>query len=191
MSRDKPFIDYYNILQVDPNCEPQILEAAYRYWAKLYHPDHTETADTVKFNNVVEAYSILRNPVQRANYNLSYHKNSNGEKSYPLIEKVETHDNSASRDADDHDIILKFLYKARREHAQNAGVAGFYIQEILNCSDEQFEFHTWYLKEKGLVAITEQGTLAITIKGVDHVISISRSTRAEKLLIAQPSDPQN
>ena len=33
--------------------------------------------------------------------------------------------------------------------------------------------------------LTEQGTLAITIQGVDHVISMSRTTKAEKLLIAQ------
>jgi curved DNA-binding protein len=80
------------------------------------------------------------------------------------------------------------LYKRRREDAQNAGVPPFYLQEMLNCSDEHFEFHKWYLKEKGFIAITEQGTLAITIQGVDHVISMSRTTRAEKLLIAHSSN---
>jgi curved DNA-binding protein len=57
----------------------------------------------------------------------------------------------------------------------------------LNCSDDTFEFHKWYLKEKGFIVVTEHGTLAITIEGIDHVISISRSTRAEKLLIAKSS----
>jgi curved DNA-binding protein len=60
---------------------------------------------------------------------------------------------------------------------------------MLNCSDEHFEFHTWYLKAKGFIEITEQGTLAITIQGVDHVIDISRTNMMEKLLIAQSSNP--
>jgi curved DNA-binding protein len=81
-----------------------------------------------------------------------------------------------------------FLYKKRREQAQSAGVVGFYLQELVNCSDEHFEFHKWYLKEKGFVSITEQGTLAITIQGIDHVISMSRSTNAEKLLLARSKD---
>ena len=67
----------------------------------------------------------------------------------------------------------------------NAGVVGYYLQNMLNCSDEHFEFHKWYLREKGYIVVTEHGTLAITIHGVDHVIAMSRSTRAEKLLIAQ------
>ena len=83
-----------------------------------------------------------------------------------------------------------FLYKRRREDAQKAGVIAFYLQDMLKCSDERFEFHKWYLKEKGFIAITEQGTLAITSQGVDHVISMSRATRAERLLIEQSRDPK-
>ena len=44
-----------------------------------------------------------------------------------------------------------------------------------------------YGQQKGYVVLTEQGTLAITIQGVDHVISLSRSTKAEKLLIEKLS----
>ena len=76
------------------------------------------------------------------------------------------------------------LYKRIREDVLNAGVVGFYLKEMLNCSHEHFEFHKWYLKEKGFIAVTEHGTLAITVQGVDHVISMSRTTKAEKLLIA-------
>jgi curved DNA-binding protein len=41
------------------------------------------------------------------------------------------------------------------------------------------------LKEKGFITLSEQGTLEITVQGVDHIISTSRTTRAAKLLIAQ------
>jgi curved DNA-binding protein len=91
-------------------------------------------------------------------------------------------------------ITTKFFssYTKKEENVlRTPGVAAFFLQEMLNCSDEHFEFHQWYLKEKGFIAVTEQGTLAITIKGVDHVISMSRTTTGEKLLIAQSSNPQD
>ena len=62
MNEEQPFVDYYRILQVSPNCDSKILEAAYRHLAKIYHPDHPETADVARFKEVVEAYRMLRNP---------------------------------------------------------------------------------------------------------------------------------
>jgi curved DNA-binding protein len=192
MADGQPFIDYYNILQVSPNCDAKTLESAYRDLAKKYHPDRSGAAYTAKFNEVIQAYRVLRNPGRRAEYNLLYAQNTSQDSlKFRLNNDVEFDVKSAVDDADDHDKILLFLYKKRRERAQNAGVAAFFLQEMLNCSDEHFEFHQWYLKEKGFIAVTEQGTLAITIKGVDHVISMSRTTTAEKLLIAQSSNPQD
>jgi curved DNA-binding protein len=192
MTGGQPFIDYYNTLQVNPNCDAKTLESAYRHLAKIYHPDRPDTADTTKFNEVIAAYRVLRNPQQRAKYDLLHIQNSGKDWSeFPSSDEGEIDERPALNDADAHARILMFLYKKRREDAQNAGVAGFYLQEMLDCSDEHFEFHKWYLKEKGFIVLTEHGTLAITIQGVDHVISMSRTTRAEKLLIAQSSEPQD
>jgi curved DNA-binding protein len=179
-------MDYYNILQVDPACDAKALETAYHDLLKLYHPDHAGTADTKKFNEVIEAFRVLRNPTKRAEYDLLHAKNNpevwSGSRSSDEA-NVDVQD--ALDDAEDHARILMFLYQKRRENAQSAGVVGYYIQQMLNCSDEHFEFHKWYLKEKGFIVITEQGTLAITIEGIDHVISTSRTTKAETLLISK------
>jgi curved DNA-binding protein len=185
MAGDRPFTDYYRILQVDPTCDAKSLESAYRHLAKMYHPDHAGDADPTKLNEVIEAYRALRSPRQRAQYDLLYASNVG----FSSNNHAETDGQAALGDADAHDRILVALYERRRENAQDAGVIGFYLQEMLKCSDEHFEFHKWYLKEKGFITITEQGTLAITIQGVDHVISMSRTTRAEKLLIAQSDNP--
>jgi curved DNA-binding protein len=190
MASARPFVDYYDILQVSPNCDATILESAYRYLAKMYHPDRTGTTDTSRFSEVIEAYRTLRNPEQRAKYDALYSKHRLETPMKPSPDNDEGHDDgeiAAVDDADAHAKILMALYRKRREDSLNPGVIGFYLQEMLNCSDEQFEFHKWYLKEKGFILVTEQGTLAITIQGVDHVISMSRATNAEKLLIAQLS----
>jgi curved DNA-binding protein len=182
----EPFVDYYGVLEVSPSCDAKALELAYHRLAKTYHPDHSGDGDTTKFNEVTEAYRLLRDPKQRAKYDLLY-VNINGREAFEdsAFDELGVDERTALNDAEAHATILMFLYRKRREQAQNAGVVGFYLQELVNCSDEHFEFHKWYLKEKGFVSITEQGTLAITIQGIDHVISMSRSTNAEKLLLAQ------
>ena len=76
MAGAQPFVDYYDILQVSPNCDAAILESAYRHLAKVYHPDHTGTSDTSKFNSVIEAYKALRNPDRRAKYDRLYSRSS-------------------------------------------------------------------------------------------------------------------
>lgn len=190
MTGNQPFVDYYDILQVHPTCDPKIIESAYHYLAKMYHPDHSGDEDTTRFNDVTQAYRVLRNADKRAEYDARYATEKHGESVWaPFVNAGEIDENAALSDADDHARILMFLYKKRREDAQDAGVIGFYLQDMLQCSDERFDFHKWYLKEKGYIQVTEQGTLAITIQGVDHVIAMSRTTRAEKLLIGQSSAP--
>jgi curved DNA-binding protein len=190
MAGGQAFVDYYAILQVSRDCDAKTLEAAYRHLAKKYHPDHNDAADIAKFSEVVHAYKVLREPDQRADYDALYSQNLGEDPSSPYRNGGGVDESAALDDADDHARILMFLYNRRREDARNAGVIGYYLQTMLKCSDERFDFHKWYLKEKGFIAITEQGTLAITIQGVDHVISMSRTTRAEKLLLGRSDGPE-
>ena len=186
MARDEPFTDHYEILGVHPSCDARALESAYHDLLKVHHPDHSGSAETGHFNRLIEAYRVLRDPEKRAEYDTLYiqihgnfaENNSGGN-------EPEVGEKTALDDAEAHSKILMSLYKARRDNAQNAGVVGYYLQSMLNCSDEEFEFHKWYLKEKGFIVVTEHGTLAITIEGIDQVISVSRTTRVEKLLIGR------
>lgn len=182
---DVAFINYYEVLQVSPNCTPKILESAYRHLAKMYHPDHPETADMDRFNGVVEAYRTLRDPASRIQYDHRHRTRVNGADGNSTESARPPGLGDAVSDADIHEKILSLLYKKRRENAQDAGMGGYHIQESIACSDEHFDFHVWYLKSKGFIEITEQGTWAITIDGVDHVISISRAAHEEKRLIPQ------
>lgn len=184
MTADAAFIDYYSVLEIDRGCDGKTLEAAYRRLAKMYHPDHPETADVDKFNEVIDAYRVLRHVDQRADYDRS-HAAHNGDTYAPFTspDAPEIEEKDALDDADAHARILMMLYKRRRENAQDAGVIGYFVQQMLGCSDERFDFLRWYLKAKGYLEVTEQGTLAITIAGVDHVIATSRTTRVEKLLL--------
>ncbi len=186
MSEGQPFVDFYDILHVDPGCDDRDLEAAYRFLAKLYHPDRRETADSDKFNAVVEAYRALRDPDRRAEYDGQYAEHGRYRHSQRFRDnQASMPEQSAVSDAAAHAKILRFLYDSRRKNADNAGVAGFYVQEMLGCTEEQFQFYRWYLLAKGYVETNEQGGLAITVDGVDKIIAESRKTVEEMRLIAQ------
>ncbi|HEV7233653.1 MAG TPA: DnaJ domain-containing protein, partial [Sphingorhabdus sp.] len=96
MNADQPFVDYYHILQVSPNCDPKNLETAYRRLAKAYHPDHEDTADLDKFNAVMEAYKILRHPDYRQEYDILYKLRTNTEHlESPVADNISVEENNA------------------------------------------------------------------------------------------------
>ena len=184
MDQGEDFIDHYAVLGVEPDCDAKTLERAYRELAHQFHPDHGESADVIRLQMVLAAYRTLREPGTRGEYDAA-HAAAIGRNREPLSDQpvpgAEDQPSPAS-DADAHERILQMLYQNRRENSREAGVIGYFIQQMLACSDESYDFHLWYLKSKGFVEITEHGTVAITIAGVDEVISNSRRTEAIKLL---------
>jgi curved DNA-binding protein len=186
MNEDYVFVDHYNTLRVRPDCSAKALEQAYRHLAKLYHPDHPETADVGRFKEVIEAYKALRDPDERARYDALFFANENDAEPEPAANgDIPGGEKAALDDAEAHARILHLLYRKRRESAQDAGVPEFALLDALGCPDEHLEFHLWYLRAKGFLERTETGMYAITIAGVDHVIATSQSTARERLLIAQ------
>ena len=67
--RDSENIDLYAVLQVHPTAEPEIVDAAYRRLARMYHPDVNKAPgahETMIRINL--AYEILGDPAKRAAY---------------------------------------------------------------------------------------------------------------------------
>ncbi len=186
MENNEPFVDYYSILQVNPECNARTLEVAYRYLAKIYHPDHPETADIDQFNSVIAAYRFLRNANNRLNYNVQYSLSTGF--SFEATRSERSEEKDALTDANIHAKLLMFLYKKRREFPNSPGAGVYDILRNINCPDDNFEFHTWYLMKKGFIDRTEDGTFAITVEGVDHVISMSQNTAERQLRITSSDE---
>jgi hypothetical protein len=61
--------DYYRVLQVDPQAEEEVIEAAYRRLARKYHPDVYAGPDAAeRMRELNLAYSVLRDPTKRQEY---------------------------------------------------------------------------------------------------------------------------
>ena len=61
----------YDVLNVAPNAEPVVIEAAYRALMKKYHPDQSSgerEASPSSAADINRAYEILRDPSRRADY---------------------------------------------------------------------------------------------------------------------------
>jgi hypothetical protein len=66
-----PGKNYYQILQVDPSAEPEVITAAYKRLSVKYHPDMNHSKDaTRRMQEINEAYQVLKNPASRAHYDL-------------------------------------------------------------------------------------------------------------------------
>jgi hypothetical protein len=59
--------DYYESLQVTPEAEPEVIEAAFKRLAFKYHPDRNFEGDG-KMRELNEAYETLRDPQRRQEY---------------------------------------------------------------------------------------------------------------------------
>lgn len=65
--------DYYEILQVHPRASAEVIAAAYRRLAQMYHPDRNGSSDaTEKFKAINEANEVLSDPQRRARYDQVY-----------------------------------------------------------------------------------------------------------------------
>ena len=63
--------DYYKILQVDPEAEPEIIQAAYDTLAARFHPESDLTGvHTVRMKELNRAYEVLSNPGRRRAYDI-------------------------------------------------------------------------------------------------------------------------
>jgi hypothetical protein len=59
----------YEVLQVSPNAEPEVIDAAYRRLARKYHPDTSSHPDAhSRMQELNWAYEILNDPVSRSRY---------------------------------------------------------------------------------------------------------------------------
>lgn len=64
--------DFYKILQVPPSSSFPEIKHSYRSLSKKYHPD-LNNGDKVceeKFKDILEAYSVLKEPLKRKDYDL-------------------------------------------------------------------------------------------------------------------------
>ena len=73
-------IDPYKVLQVDPEAEDEVIQAAYRRLARKYHPDLAETPEAAaRMAAINAAWEMIGDPASRAAYDRATGGDSGGE----------------------------------------------------------------------------------------------------------------
>lgn len=62
----------YQVLQVDPFAEQEVVDAAFKRLALKYHPDTSKAPDAAsRMREIIEAHGVLTDPKKRARYDAS------------------------------------------------------------------------------------------------------------------------
>jgi curved DNA-binding protein CbpA len=160
-------IDYYEVLQVSANAEPDTIHRIYRLLAQRFHPDNRETGDASRFRRIQEAYDALSDPARRAKYDVLHHQHhqdrlrivSTGAKSEEDFELEQINRLT----------ILEALQAKRRVEPNTSGMPVNELEQLTGRPREHLEFTIWYLVQKKFAQRDDSARLLITAEGVDFL----------------------
>ena len=122
--------NYYEILEIDKNASPEIIEKAYKTLAKKYHPDlqddahKKEAEETLKKIN--EAYETLSTPEKKSIYDQTIESHSISEDDYndlyeqnQILKEQLKHTNQSSNRNTNTRIHAKQLFSRSRAKCKN------------------------------------------------------------------------
>lgn len=138
--------NYYDILEINKNASPEIIEKAYKTLVKKYHPDLQENnlknEYEEKLKKINEAYEILSDPEKRENYDLNLKSNEITEKDYDILfneninlkNEINNLKNNKNNNFNNNqqDIINENLYNQKINDAINKAYYDAYIQDLKN-----------------------------------------------------------
>ena len=169
--------DWYELLQISPNAEPETIHRVYRLLARRFHPDNAQTGNDDRFRAITRAYEVLSNPEQRAQYDVG-HLPHRPER-WQVVSAEEDNDFEAeqlSRLA-----VLEVLYTQRRLAPNTNGASLLELEQMTARPREHLEFPLWYLTQKQLVKRTDNSSFVITAAGVDE---LERGTQGKRRRLA-------
>src|SRR6188768_157721 len=121
--------DYYEVLQISPNADPDTVTRVFRLLARRYHPDQQDTGNEEKFRELLAAYAVLSHPEKRARYDVN-HTSIRRERWRFVSEGAP----SAGDYAAEHQarlVMLEILYARRRSEPHKPGLSLLDLAELM------------------------------------------------------------
>lgn len=167
--------NHYETLQLNANATQETIERMFRFMASQHHPD--AGGDREKFNYLVKAFEVLRDPTSRAAYDIRLQKEQQDNA------HLEQQSQQAGPDTLIRHKLLCLFYARRRQSERTPALGSVTVEKMMNLPEEVMNFHLWYFKEKGWIKREEYGGFAITAEGVDRVeareIELNQNLRIE------------
>lgn len=176
--------DFYEVLQLSPNADPDTVHRVFRVLAQRFHPDNRETGDETFFKAVVRAYEVLSDPTRRAGYDAD--RPGLQQRRWRIFESSEAARGIEAERRKRHG-ILSALYVRRVNDPREPNMTLFDLEQLLGCPREHLEFTLWFLKENAWITRGDNGRYSITAKGVEKAESLGDYPLGENRMIAAPS----
>jgi curved DNA-binding protein CbpA len=178
-------VDYYEILQISANAEPDTIHRVYRLLAQRFHPDNAETGNEGHFRALSEAYQVLSDPERRAKYDVTHERLRQDR--WKLVSNGAESENDFEIEQHVRLTVLEVLYTRRRTEPGNPGVTPLDLERLIGRAREHLEFTIWYLNQKKWLTRSDDSSLIITADGVEFLESHYREHLHRKRLTAAPA----
>jgi curved DNA-binding protein CbpA len=184
LMNDEP-VDYYEILQISANAEPDTIHRVYRLLAQRFHPDNAETGSEAQFRALSEAYRVLSDPESRAKYDVAHQRQRQDR--WRLVSSGVEAENDFEIEQHVRLTVLEVLYTRRRTEPGDPGVTPLELETLIGRAREHLEFTIWYLNQRKLVTRSDNSALIITADGADFLESHYSEHLHRKRLTAAPA----
>ena len=175
--------DYYEVLQISPNAEPDTIHRIYRLLAQRFHPDNNETGNADRFHEIHEAYTVLSNPESRARFDVKYHQLRQDR--WRLISTGAQSENDFELEQNARLTLLEALYTRRRMDPERPTLFTSELESLSGRPREHLEFTVWYLVQRKWVTKDDQSRLTISADGVDYLEQNYREHISQRRLQAK------
>jgi len=189
------FVDYYELLQISPNAEPETIHRVFRIMAARYHPDNKETGNNDKFLLLTKAYAVLSDPARRASYD-ERHRDRRAQPLpvFSLKEFAEGMEGELNRRLG----ILSLLYNRRRTNPDIPGMSVLELETVMSFPREHLEFAIWFLREKQYIRPGDHSDYVISAIGAEYLESevpsngiLSKLLQAPQAAASAPTAAEN
>lgn len=159
-------LDFYELLQISRNAEPDTIHRVYRFFAARYHPDNSASSDPEKFALLRKAYDTISDPHRRAEYDASFGRASADHP--PLSNTVDFMDEMEG-ERNRRLAVLAVLYYRRRANPYAPVVSLAEVEAQMGFPRDFLDFTTWYLLRKKYITRADNSDFALTVEGVEFV----------------------
>jgi curved DNA-binding protein len=185
MPEEKKGLDYYDVLQVSSNAEPETINRVFRLLAQRFHPDNQTTGNEDRFRVILEAYNVLSNPEKRAQYDIVHEQQRKDR--WRLVATGAQVENDFEMEQLARLSVLEILYTKRRLEQNQASIYLMDLEKLIGRPREHLEFTIWYLVQKRFIQYDDNSRLILTVEGAEYLEQSYRTNSQLKRLPA-PSE---
>jgi len=174
--------DFYDVLQISANAEPETINRVYRMLAQRYHPDNQQSGNESRFRIITAAYAVLSDPEKRAKYDVLHQKQRDDR--WRLIASGAQTENDFEMEQIVRLSVLEALYTKRRLEPSNPGIPFRDFEKMTSRPREHLEFTIWFLQKKKFVEFDDKSRLSLTVEGAEYLEQSYHSNLHQKRLRA-------